>query len=110
MKSKKGEGLSLNVIVIAALVLFVLVVLIVIFRVQIADIAKGFTGISKDAQSKAEESKGTLSDLFGKCEESERRCNMNSLMICSNGVWKEEKDCEKEDKICEKNECKVKNQ
>jgi len=110
MMQKKGVGLSLEAIVIAALVLFVLVILMIIFRVQITDIAKGFTGISKDAQSKAEESKGSLSDLFGKCEKGENKCSTNTLMVCKNGVWEIEQDCEKENKICEENKCKEKNE
>jgi len=109
MRSKKAQGLSLNVIIVAAVVLIVLIVLILIFNTQITDIAKGFTGISKDAQSKAEESKGGLSDLFGKCEEGNQKCSSNILMVCRDGAWKEEEDCGKT-KICEDNACKEKNE
>lgn len=107
MKFKKGVGLSLETIIIAALVLFVLVVLIIIFRTQITDIAKGFTGISKDAQGKAEESKGGLSDIFGKCEDGKHKCNVNVWMVCKNGVWEQEEDCKT--KTCTENGCKEKN-
>ena len=106
---KKAQGLSMNTIIIAALVLIVLIVLVMIFKTQISDVSKGFTGISKDAQKKAEESKGSLSDLFGKCEEGEKKCNLNSIMICKNGAWDTEEDCGK-DKICKDNECQEKSE
>ena len=105
MKSKKGVSLSLNAIIIAALVLFVLIVLIIIFKVQITDITKGFTGISKDAQSKADESKGGLSDIFGGCEENTYRCNLNTRMVCKDSSWKEDTNCAENNQICEGGQC-----
>lgn len=108
MISKKGQGLGLNAIVIAALVLIVLVILILVFKGQISAVARSFTGISEDAQDKAEESKGSLSDLFGKCEGGSHKCSVNVLMVCRDGSWKEERNCGNEDKVCEDNTCKEK--
>lgn len=101
MKSKKGQGLSLSTIVIAAIVLLVLIVIIAIFRTQITGIAKGFTGISEDAQTKAEESKGGLSDIFGtSCEDGEQKCSLNVLKVCQDGKWNDKENCG--DKTCNK--------
>ena len=47
MFSKKGQGLSLNVIIVAALALIVLVVLIMVFTGRIAIFEKGLSGEGK---------------------------------------------------------------
>lgn len=49
--NKKAQGLSLNVIIIAALALIVLVVLVAIFTGQIGGFGKGTQNITGDAQS-----------------------------------------------------------
>ncbi|MBT4935371.1 hypothetical protein HOL21_04410 [Candidatus Woesearchaeota archaeon] len=48
MFSKKGQGLSLNVIIVAAIALIVLVVLVVIFTAKSADFERG---VSKEGQT-----------------------------------------------------------
>lgn len=49
---KKGD-ISLETIIVAALVLFVLVIVIAIFSGQIKEYAKGFWGIGKEAEWEA---------------------------------------------------------
>jgi len=50
MIKKKAQGLSLQVIIIAALSLVVLVILIIIFRQQIGTGAKRYTDIGQSAE------------------------------------------------------------
>jgi hypothetical protein len=103
---KKGEGLSLNVIIIGVLVLIVLAVLIAIFHTQIVEITKGFTGFSRDAQNKADESRDGLSDIFGTCEEGSYKCGaLNVRMKCVNGAWKEDTNCVANKQICKDGQC-----
>lgn len=47
---KKAQGLSLEIIIIAAISLFVLIVLLVIFRVQIFGGAEKYTKIGESAE------------------------------------------------------------
>lgn len=63
MDSKKGQGLSLNVIIIAALALIVLVVLIVVFTGRIGVFEKG---VSKESQAELIKMKIT----YGNCKPS----------------------------------------
>ena len=64
--NKKGQGLSLNVIIIAALALIVLVVLAVIFTGSSADFADKGEEVAGDAKLKLT----TLSLSYGDCQPS----------------------------------------
>jgi hypothetical protein len=57
---KKGQGLSLNVIIVAALALIVLVVLVVVFTGRIAIFTEGVGGESKAKMD-------TLKPFYGDC-------------------------------------------
>jgi len=63
MKSKKGDTLTLNVIVVAALALIVLVVLIMVFTGRIGIFEKG---VSKEGQAELVKMKIT----YGQCKPS----------------------------------------
>ncbi|NQV91177.1 hypothetical protein HQ489_01775 [Candidatus Woesearchaeota archaeon] len=64
--NKKGQGLSLNVIIIAALALIVLVVLAVIFTSSSADFADKSDNVAGDSKLKLT----TLSLTYGDCQPS----------------------------------------
>ncbi|PIN87775.1 hypothetical protein COV12_02115 [Candidatus Woesearchaeota archaeon CG10_big_fil_rev_8_21_14_0_10_32_24] len=64
--NKKGQGLSLNVIIIAALALIVLVVLAVIFTGSSVDFADKTGDVAGDAKLKLT----TLSLTYGDCQPS----------------------------------------
>ena len=66
MTSKKGQGLSLNVIIIAALALIVLVVLIVIFTGRAAGTDEKLEDVSGDAALELT----TMRLSYGKCKPS----------------------------------------
>lgn len=63
MFSNKGQGLSLNVVIIAALALIVLVVLAVIFTTKSAETQEKVTEVSGPAKLKLE----TLKLSYGSC-------------------------------------------
>ena len=96
---KKGS-LSLETIVVAALCLLVLVVLAFIFRTQIGDLVKRYTGISNDLEDQAKGNKCvTLTTM------AERKCDSGcggewSRVSLPSGV-KEWSDCKGKD-CCEK--------
>jgi hypothetical protein len=50
---KRGQGLSINTIVIAALSLVVLVILIFVVRTQLQKGTQKYTGITKEAETEA---------------------------------------------------------
>ena len=58
MKHKKGDGLAVNTIILAALALAVLVVLIIIFTKQAGTTNKGINGCISRGGSCAQETKG----------------------------------------------------
>jgi hypothetical protein len=55
MMSKRGQGLSLNVIIVAALALIVLVVIAVIFTSNLGDTEKKINEVSDDSQLRLEQ-------------------------------------------------------
>ena len=59
MESKKAQGLSLNVVIIAALVLIVLVVLVVIFSGRTALFSKGTAEVQEQYSGQKCEIPGT---------------------------------------------------
>jgi hypothetical protein len=94
---KKAQGLSLNTIIIAALVLLVLVVLAIIFGTR----AKFFTGQTNNCQAKGGECLETgdscvsvgLPQIFGEgeaddCEKTNGYCCMDLLDKIENGGLK----------------------
>jgi hypothetical protein len=103
---KKGVSLSLNTIIIAILVLLVLTVLIAVFHSQIGGIVKGFSGFSKDAQTKADESRGSLPDIFGTCEEGTYKCGaLNIRQKCVSGKWEDDTNCAENNQVCKDGQC-----
>ena len=54
MNKKRAEGLSINMIIIAALGLIVLIIVAVIFRTQIFHYSKGYTDTANKAIESAE--------------------------------------------------------
>ena len=61
---KKGQGLSINTIIIAIIALLVLAIVIFIFRDQIGRVASAFTKIGTEAGSQAGNATSSLGDLY----------------------------------------------
>jgi len=82
MKSKRGQGLPMNTIVIAAIVLVVMVVLILIFTGRMG----GFTQDIQQCTAKGGECVGTTectqgNVIEGKCDKTDEICCVKILEI-----------------------------
>ncbi len=75
-KNKKGQGISINAIIIAAIALIVLVVLVAIFTGKLSDWVGSITGISGDG-------KKTCSDQLGTFEQQEVCGTKNGIVLNS---------------------------
>lgn len=92
--NKKAVELTMNTIIIAAICLIVLVVLVVVFRTQIGNVVKSFTGISEEGGKRAEETIWDLDQLFG-CKEGNTKCRGNKIWKCEDDKWVETQEaCE----------------
>ena len=68
---RKGQGLSMQTIIIAALCLIVLLVLFTIFRSGTKESTQGIANISDEAGKKAKQATEAFGDLFGDGDEEE---------------------------------------
>ncbi|MBS3098537.1 hypothetical protein J4209_07130, partial [Candidatus Woesearchaeota archaeon] len=84
--NKKAQGLSINVIIIAALALIVLVVLIVIFTGQTRKTISTLESCGGIAGSCREKSSGCLS---GEVEKSDAKCQ--GTQVCCIRIFNEKK-------------------
>lgn len=105
--NKKAVELSMNTIIIATICLIVLVVLIAVFRTQVGNVVKSFTGISEEGGKRADETIWDLDQLFG-CKEGNTKCRGNTICQCIDDKWNceigktsEIKDCKEENKKCD---------
>ena len=96
--NKKGQGLSLNVIIVAALALIVLVVLVVVFtgRIQVFK-----EGVSKESQTELVKMK----IYYGQCHPGEAFEN-SFMQELENAELSEDKDLVKQDFREEIDRCK----
>lgn len=93
MKKKKGQGLPINMIIIAVIALLVLGVVVFIFYDQIKKIATGFSETREKAQLCQE---GWLGGQ--KCIKSDQTCEED---LEPKGAWvKADERCAAEDEIC----------
>ena len=91
-ENKRGQGLSLNVIIVAAIGLFVLIILAIIFRQHIGSYVKGYKETADEAigAAKGERCKSFLSDTTRKCSDVNPEVGKWRKVI-SGGGWE---DCD----------------
>ncbi len=95
MLNKKAQGISLNVIIVAAIALIVLVVLVVIF----SDKMGGFGGTLEEVSGEGKlllTKHKTLGGMSDKCS------NLKDS-VSKTGVFKENTGCVSNKEVCEKN-------
>lgn len=104
--SRKAQGLPINIIIIAIISLIVLGVILFVFRGQIANVARSFIGITKEAACPKELPADTLG-IFGRCKQGQEQicrhpgclysCNpdgsMTLIQECEKGCNPEKTDC-----------------
>lgn len=86
--NKKAIELSMNTVIVAAISIIVLFVLVAIFRTQISNVARSFTGVSEESGRHAEEATQGLDQLFG-CKEGDTKCKGDTTWICQDDEWVE---------------------
>ena len=91
---KKGQGLSMNVIIVTAIALLVLVVLIAIFAGRMGNVSDELGAADAERNNKAEE----LGDLFS--GNYEKKCELgpkdsNCATVLKNNKWEKTMGCTK---------------
>ena len=87
---KKGDGLTLQTIVIAALALAVLFVLFFIFKGQTGKTTTSLTRVGDEAGYQADKALSEFDDLgiFKPCTSNQKRCRGTESLLCGNdGKW-----------------------
>lgn len=98
---KKAIELSMNTIIIAAILLVVLIVILAIFTGSMNDIADKFSQHTDKAGEKSDEALNNIG-IFS-CSDGQLKCQNNNLYICNDKEWEIKKECEDG---CSNNACK----